>query len=143
MPSDVLRASDAQIFINTYGTGGSPNNTVSNNTTTAPSRPPTSAPSTGTPPASTPPASAPSAPTIASFSTDSGTAGDHITNDNTLTLTGTAAANSTVTVFDGSTQLGTTTANSSGSWSYITSVLNDAIHTLKATDTVSGVTSAA
>ena len=36
---------------------------------------------------------APSAPTIASFSTDSGTVGDHITNDNTLTLTGTAEAN--------------------------------------------------
>ena len=35
----------------------------------------------------------PSAPTIASFTTDSGTVGDHITNDNTLTLTGTAEAN--------------------------------------------------
>jgi large repetitive protein len=86
---------------------------------------------------------APPAPTIANFSTDSGVAGDHITNDNTLTLTGTAAANSTVTVFDGSAQLGTATADSNGSWSYITSVLTDAIHTLKATDTVSGVTSAA
>ena len=31
-----------------------------------------------------------SAPTIASFSTDSGTVGDHITNDSTLTLAGTA-----------------------------------------------------
>ena len=39
---------------------------------------------------------APAAPAIASFSTDSGTAGDGITNDNTLTLTGTAEANSTV-----------------------------------------------
>ncbi|HVX77216.1 MAG TPA: Ig-like domain-containing protein [Bradyrhizobium sp.] len=85
---------------------------------------------------------APAAPTIVSFSNDSGTVGDHITNDNTLTLTGTAVANSTVTVFDGSTKLGTTTADSSGSWSYITSVLTDAIHTLKATDTVSGLTSA-
>ena len=36
---------------------------------------------------------APVAPTIASFSTDSGTVGDGITNDNTLTLTGTAEAN--------------------------------------------------
>ena len=34
---------------------------------------------------------APAAPAIASFSNDSGTAGDGITNDNTLTLTGTAA----------------------------------------------------
>ena len=36
---------------------------------------------------------APVAPTVGSFSTDSGTAGDRITNDNTLTLTGTAEAN--------------------------------------------------
>ena len=49
---------------------------------------------------------APAAPTIASFSTDSGTVGDHITNDATLTLTGTAEANSTVKVYDGATLLG-------------------------------------
>jgi len=30
------------------------------------------------------------APTVASFSIDSGVVGDHISNDNTLTLTGTA-----------------------------------------------------
>ena len=46
---------------------------------------------------------APVAPVIASFSTDSGTVGDGITNDNTLTLTGTAEANATVKVFDGTT----------------------------------------
>ena len=57
------------------------------------------------------------APVISSFSTDSGTVGDGITNDNTLTLTGTAVANSTVNVFDGATLLGTATANSSGAWS--------------------------
>ena len=56
-------------------------------------------------------------PTIASFSTDSGTVGDHITND-TLTLTGTAVANSTVNVYDGATLLGTAAANSSGAWSF-------------------------
>ena len=60
---------------------------------------------------------APASPTIVSFSTDSGIAGDRITNDATLTLTGTAPANSAVTVFDGSTQIGTTTANASGAWS--------------------------
>ena len=49
---------------------------------------------------------APVAPSIASFSTDSGTVGDGITNDNTLTLTGTAEANSTVKVYDGATLLG-------------------------------------
>ncbi len=42
---------------------------------------------------------APVAPAIASFSTDSGTLGDHITNDNTLTLSGTAEANSTVKIY--------------------------------------------
>ena len=51
------------------------------------------------------------------FSTDSGTLGDGITNDNTLTLSGTAAANSTVKVFEGTTQVGQTTANGSGAWS--------------------------
>ena len=38
-------------------------------------------------------AAGPTAPAIASFSTDSGPPGDGITTDNTLTLTGTAAAN--------------------------------------------------
>ena len=59
-------------------------------------------------------------PIIASFSTDSGMVGDHITNDNTLTLTGTAVANSTVKVYDGATLLGTATANGSGAWSFTT-----------------------
>ena len=60
---------------------------------------------------------APVAPSIASFSTDSGTVGDGITNDNMLTLTGTAEANSTVKVYDGATLLGSATANGSGAWS--------------------------
>jgi Bacterial Ig-like domain/Bacterial Ig domain len=75
---------------------------------------------------------APSAPKIVSSSQDSGIAGDGITNDSTLTLTGTAAANSTVKVFDGLTQVGTTTANSSGSWSDVLAILTDAKHTLTA-----------
>ena len=57
---------------------------------------------------------APVAPTIASFSTDSGVVGDRITNDNTLTLTGTAEANATVKVYDGATLLGSAVANGSG-----------------------------
>ncbi|MGY3144566.1 hypothetical protein ACVWYQ_001565 [Bradyrhizobium sp. USDA 3397] len=87
---------------------------------------------------------APDAPTIASFSTDSGTAGDKITNDNTIELKGTAAAGSTVKIYDGTTQIGSTTTDSSGSWDYITKVLTDAKHTLTATATSSsGQTSAA
>ncbi|MBN8968241.1 MAG: hypothetical protein J0G95_07240 [Rhizobiales bacterium] len=89
-------------------------------------------------------APAPGAPTIASFSNDSGVVGDGITNDNTLTLTGTAAANGTVKVFDGATQIGTATANASGAWSFTTSALADGAHNLtaKVTD-ASGQTSAA
>ena len=68
------------------------------------------------------------APTIASFSTDSGTVGDGITNDNTLTLTGAAAADSTVSIYDGATLLGSATANGAGAWSYTTGTLADATH---------------
>ncbi|WP_430649563.1 Ig-like domain-containing protein [Bradyrhizobium murdochi] len=96
--------------------------------------------STGT---SAPPAT-PATPTIASFSNDTGKAGDGITSDNTLQLKGTAAANSTIKIYDGSTQIGTTTASSTGSWDYITSVLTNAKHVLTATATnSSGQTSAA
>ncbi|MCA6120243.1 right-handed parallel beta-helix repeat-containing protein, partial [Bradyrhizobium sp. WSM 1738] len=113
------------------------NNVQWNNNTDATPYP-TSAP----PPPSTP--TAPSAPTIASFSNDTGVAGDGITNDNTLQLKGTAAANSTIKIYDGSTQIGTTTATSTGSWDYITSVLTNAKHVLTATATnSSGQTSAA
>ena len=83
-------------------------------------------------------------PSIASFSTDSGTVGDRITNDNTLTLTGTAEANSTVKVFDGATLLGSATANGSGAWSYTTAALANGAHSLTATATdAAGNTSAA
>ena len=78
---------------------------------------------------------APVAPSIASFSTDSGTVGDHITNDNTLTLTGTAEANATVKVFDGATLLGSAVANGSGAWSYTTAALTNGAHSLTATAT--------
>jgi hypothetical protein len=105
----------------------------------APTQPSTpSAPSTPSTP------SAPSAPTIASFSNDTGKAGDGITSDNTLQLKGAAAAGSTIKIYDGSTQIGTTTASSTGSWEYITSVLSNAKHVLTATATSSsGQTSAA
>ena len=78
---------------------------------------------------------APVAPSIASFSTDSGTVGDGITNDNTLTLTGTAEANATVKVFDGATLLGSAMANGSGAWSYTTAALANGAHSLTATAT--------
>ena len=42
---------------------------------------------------------------------------------NIVTLKGTAEANSTITVFDNSTQLGTATTNSSGAWTFATGTL--------------------
>jgi parallel beta-helix repeat protein len=122
--------SNSGIFIN-----GSSNNTVSNNNTTAPS-----GGSTGPTGPTTP-----GAPTIdTKISTDSGaSATDHITNDTTLTLTGTAVAGSTVKVLDGTTSLGTATVDSSGKWTLTTSALNDGTHSLTATATSSGQTSAA
>jgi peptidase M10/serralysin-like protein/Big-like domain-containing protein/matrixin len=87
---------------------------------------------------------APNAPTISSFSTDSGVVGDHITNDNTLTFTGTAAAGSVVSVYDGATLLGTAAANGSGAWTFTTGVLADATHSFTATasDAASNVSAA-
>ena len=86
---------------------------------------------------------APAAPKINTFSNDSGTAGDGVTNDNTLTLTGTAAAGSTVKIFDGTALVGAATANGSGAWSLTTTTLADGNHSLTArvTDS-SGQTSA-
>ena len=63
---------------------------------------------------SAPPPSTPVPPVIASFSPDTGVVGDGITDPAVLTLTGTALAGSTVTVFDGTQQLGT--APVSASW---------------------------
>ena len=81
------------------------------------------------------------APVITSFSPDSGTAGDGITNASTLVLSGTAAANDTLKIFDGSTLLGTATANSSGAWSYTTAALANGSHSFTVTDTVKSLTS--
>jgi hypothetical protein len=82
---------------------------------------------------------APSAPDMTSAS-DSGTSsGDNITSNNTPVFTGTAEANSTVKLYDtnGTTLLGTATADGSGNWSITSSTLSEGNHTLtvKATDT--------
>jgi hypothetical protein len=87
---------------------------------------------------------APAAPTITGFSNDTGMVGDGTTNDNTLTLTGTAEANSTVRVYDGADLLGSTTTNGSGAWSYTTDALSNDVHSFRARATdVAGNTSAA
>ena len=78
---------------------------------------------------------APTAPTITSFSTDSGVVGDGITNDNALTLPARRKPSSTVKVYDGATLLGSALASGTGAWSYTTAVLPNGGHSLTATAT--------
>jgi len=80
---------------------------------------------------------APGAPSIASFSPDSGTVGDGVTNANRLTLTGTAEAGATVRVFNGTSQIGSATAGAGGAWSLQTAQLSNGAYsfTARATDT--------
>jgi len=63
--------------------------------------------------------------------------------DNILTLDGTALAGSTVTIFSGMTDIGTTTVNAEGGWTFTTGTLADGSYSLTATDSISGSTSAA
>ena len=69
---------------------------------------------------------APNAPVITS---------DAIVNTDEVMLTGTAEANSTVNVFDGTTLLATATTDSSGAWGYTTSPLNNGPHAFTTTAT--------
>ncbi|WP_247871932.1 Ig-like domain-containing protein, partial [Azospirillum sp. TSO35-2] len=85
----------------------------------------------------------PSTPTLAAAS-DSGVAGDGITRVTTPTLSGTAQANGVVTLYDGSTAVGTVTADAAGLWSVVTGTLPDGAHTLTArTTNAAGSTSVA
>nr|AWM05856.1 hypothetical protein CIT39_04905 [Bradyrhizobium symbiodeficiens] len=90
----------------------------------------------------TAPGQAPVIPTIGSLSTDSNVVGDGITNDNTLTLTGTASAGNTVKVYDGTTLLGSATVGTNGTWSFTTSALSNGKHSFSASATSAGGTSA-
>ncbi|MFM0142933.1 Ig-like domain-containing protein [Paraburkholderia sp. RL18-085-BIA-A] len=83
--------------------------------------------------------SAPPTPTVASGS-DSGALGDGFTSDSTPTLIGTAAANATIKLYDtnGTTLLGTATADGAGHWSITSSTLSDGSHALKVTQTDGG-----
>jgi len=82
---------------------------------------------------------APTAPTITSSDVVNG-----VTKVDHLTFTGAAEANSTVKIFDGTTQIGTATADSKGAWSYAASNLATGNHSFTATDMdAAGNTSAA
>src|SRR5207247_700894 len=59
------------------------------------------------------------APVITGFTTDSGTVGDHITNDQTLTIAGTAEANAPSLHDALPISLGTATADGSGVWHFV------------------------
>ncbi|MDU2729410.1 Ig-like domain-containing protein [Pantoea sp.] len=80
---------------------------------------------------------APTTPADLQLTNDDGAAvaAGGATNDNTLTLSGSAEPGSTVTVRDGDTLLGTVTAGGDGSWSFTTPVLTDGSHSLTATVT--------
>jgi hypothetical protein len=74
---------------------------------------------------------APSTPILA-LASHSGSYNSDTTSITTPVVTGTAEANSTITIFDGTTSLGTTTADSSGNWSFTTPTLSVGTHTLTA-----------
>ena len=60
-------------------------------------------------------------------------------NDNTPTLSGTGEVGSTVTIYDGTTLIGTTTVDNSGNWTFTPSTpLTDGSHSLTATSTDEG-----
>jgi Ca2+-binding RTX toxin-like protein/cytoskeletal protein CcmA (bactofilin family) len=84
---------------------------------------------------------APGAPLIKAVSDNVGQTQGTVSNvgstdDNTPTLTGTAEANSIVTIYDGNTLLGTATADGNGNWTFTTAALSDGDHifTAAATD---------
>lgn len=83
------------------------------------------------PPPPAPPAP-PSPPVITTFTFDSGIAGDRITNNNVLTLIGTATPGTVVSIYDAGTLLGSTTADGNGTWSFETGPLSDGEHAFAA-----------
>jgi hypothetical protein len=76
--------------------------------------------------------SAPLAPDLVSSSDTGSSNSDNATSNTTPTFSGTAEANSTVTLYDtdGTTVLGTATADGSGNWSITSSTLSEGSHTL-------------
>jgi Ca2+-binding RTX toxin-like protein len=87
---------------------------------------------------------APSTPDLSAASDSGASTTDNVTNIVTPAFTGTAEANATVTVFDGTTVVGTTLANAAGAWSVTAGALAAGVHLITATATdVAGNASAA
>ena len=104
-----------------------------------------SATSSGSSPAGAPiDTTPPAAPSITSFSSDTGLVGDGITNASRPTLAGTAEAGSKILIFDGTTQVGTATVDGSGNWSFATGTLANGTHgfTARAVDAAGNVSAA-
>ncbi|WP_161864695.1 Ig-like domain-containing protein [Pseudomonas yangonensis] len=76
--------------------------------------------------------SAPSVPTLQPASDTGASNNDGVTRDATPTLTGTAESGATVSLYIGTTLLGSTTADGAGNWSITSSALADGSHALTA-----------
>ena len=89
---------------------------------------------------------APSTPILRAASDSGSSNSDNITSVTTPSFTGTAQANATVKLFDtdGTTELGTTTADGSGNWILTSNTLSQGAHSLtaKATDAAGNVSAA-
>ncbi len=76
---------------------------------------------------------APAAPTLTGFTDDTGAAGDGRTSDATPTITGTAEANSIVTILLNGVAVGTVTASAAGAFSFTSAALADGTYSFTAT----------
>jgi len=86
---------------------------------------------------------APSTPALAAASDSGSSSTDRVTNVTTPTVTGTAQAASTVTIYDGAAAVGSGTATGAGTYSVTTSVLAGGPHSLTATAANTGGSSPA
>jgi hypothetical protein len=105
-------------------------NNVQWNNDTDPTPYPTSLP---TPPSSAPPVTQPTVDTTPPAAPE--VTGDTVRSDNTVVAWGTAEANSTIQVYDGTKQVGTATTDANGVWSVTTTALAAGSHGLTATAT--------
>ncbi len=80
---------------------------------------------------------APAAPVITTPAADS------YDTDTSVTVAGTSAASATITLYDGATNIGSTTASGAGAWTFSLTSQPEGVHTYSATATVSGAVSAA
>jgi uncharacterized repeat protein (TIGR01451 family) len=72
---------------------------------------------------------------VLTVGSDSGVLGDNLTKVAAPTLSGTGEPLSTITIYDGSTVLGTTVVAADGTWTYTSAVLADGVHEITTTST--------